>query len=45
MQTATMNALTTCNACDAEEMHDGCHMGYCIDCCPAGTTNHGTGRR
>lgn len=31
-----MNALTTCNACDAEEMHDTCHMGYCTDCCPAG---------
>ena len=31
-----MNALTTCNACEAEDMHNGCHMGYCHDCCPAG---------
>jgi hypothetical protein len=35
MQTLT-NALTICNACEAEEMHTGCHMGYCADCCPAG---------
>jgi len=31
-----MNALTTCNDCEAEDMHDGCHMGYCTGCCPAG---------
>ena len=30
------NALTSCNACEAEQMHDNCHMGYCQDCCPAG---------
>jgi hypothetical protein len=32
---ATLNALTTCNACDAEQMHDGCAAGYCASCCPA----------
>jgi hypothetical protein len=33
---ATLNALTLCNACDLEDAHHGCHMGYCQDCCPAG---------
>ena len=31
-----MNALTLCNGCDMEDMRDGCHMGYCQECCPAG---------
>lgn len=31
----TANALTICNACDIDEQHTGCHMGYCADCCPA----------
>jgi hypothetical protein len=30
-----MNALTICNACDIDEMHDGCEAGYCAGCCPA----------
>jgi len=29
-----MNALTICNACDINDMHDGCEAGYCSDCCP-----------
>jgi len=33
--TMTANALTICNACEADDMHDGCHMGYCTGCCPA----------
>jgi len=37
--THTANALTTCNACDIEQQHDNCPMGYCADCCPAGP-NH-----
>jgi len=31
----TINALTVCNACDIDQQHNGCHMGYCADCCPA----------
>lgn len=30
-----VSALETCNACDAEPMHDRCEAGYCPDCCPA----------
>ena len=31
-----MDALTVCNACDIDDAHDNCHMGYCQGCCPAG---------
>ena len=31
----TPNALTLCNACDIDQMHDGCRAGYCHGCCPA----------
>lgn len=31
-----MNALTLCNACDIDDMHDGCPGGYCAGCCPIG---------
>lgn len=30
-----VDALTVCNACDVEPMHDGCEAGYCSSCCPA----------
>lgn len=30
----TTDALALCNACDAGEIHEGCAMGYCAECCP-----------
>jgi len=40
-----MNALTACNACEMEDAHDGCHMGYCPGCCPAfGDETHRSAR-
>lgn len=32
---APTDALTVCNACDIDQAHTGCHMGYCGNCCPA----------
>ena len=29
------NILLTCNCCGDADMHVGCHMGYCVECCPA----------
>jgi len=34
----TANALDICNACDVEDQHSGCSMGYCTGCCPATPT-------
>ena len=31
----TLDALELCNACDIDQMHDGCNAGYCTGCCPA----------
>lgn len=32
---ASLPAIAACNACDIEDAHEGCTMGYCSDCCPA----------